>query len=244
MLRIAIIEDELSAVQLMASIVKEYCDGVTIVGTASNVANGLVLLASKEVDAVFVDIRLGSETIFELLTQIEYFKYKIVFTTAYADHALDAFQYEAIDYVLKPYSPKQIIKAIEKLKKSVSTFGNHDMEKLLGAMQHAKSNRISLNTLEGISFIDSSEILYCNADGAYCSVVSQNDGKIFVSKTLGEIEAQLNPAQFIRIHASHVINIDHIKKFLKEDGGIVLMSDGMKIPVSRRKKQEFMERVR
>lgn len=244
MLKIVIIEDEPAAVQLLTSIVDEYCDDLNIVGTASNVDDGLALLTNKDIDAVFVDIRLGSETIFELLAQIEYTRYKIVFTTAYSDHALDAFKYEAIDYILKPYSPKQIIKAVDKLRKSVSVFRQNDLDKLLGAIQQTKSSRISLNTSEGISFIDSSEILYCTADGAYCSVVSRHDGKIFVSKTLGEIESQLNPAQFIRIHASHVINIDHIKKFIKDDGGFVLMSDGKQIPVSRRKKQEFMERVR
>lgn len=244
MLRIAIIEDETAAVQLLTSIINEYCDGVTIVGTASNVDDGLTLLNKNEIDAVFVDIRLGSETIFELLAQIEHTRYKIVFTTAYADHALDAFQYEAVDYILKPYSPKQIIKAIDKLKKSVPTFGHADLEKLLVAMQQGKSSRIFINTGDGISFIDPSDIIHCTADGAYCSITSRHDGKIFVSKTLGEIESQLNPAQFIRIHASHVINMEHIKKFLKEDGGFVLMSDGTLIPVSRRKKQEFMERVR
>jgi two-component system LytT family response regulator len=244
MLRIAIIEDEPAAVQLLSSIINEYCDGVTIVDCASNVADGLVLLAKSDIDVVFVDIRLGSETIFELLAQIEYTRYKIVFTTAYSDHALDAFKYEAIDYILKPYSPKQIIKVIEKLKKSMPTFDQKDLGKLFDAMQQAKSSRISINTNEGISFIDTNDIIHCTADGAYCKIASRHDGKIFVSKTLGEIESQLNPAQFIRIHASHLINIDHIKKFLKDDGGFVLMSDGTLIPVSRRKKQEFMERVR
>ena len=244
MLRIAIIEDEPAAVQLLSSIINEYCDGVTIVDCASNVADGLVLLAKSDIDVVFVDIRLGSETIFELLAQIEYTRYKIVFTTAYSDHALDAFKYEAIDYILKPYSPKQIIKVIEKLKKSMPTFDQKDLGKLFDAMQQAKSSRISINTNEGISFIDPSDIIHCTADGAYCKIASRQDGKIFVSKTLGEIESQLNPAQFIRIHASHVINMEHIKKFLKDDGGFVLMSDGTQIPVSRRKKQEFMERVK
>jgi two-component system, LytTR family, response regulator len=242
MLRIAIIEDEPAAIQLLSSIISEFCDEVEVVGTAQNIEQSIQLIHNTSPDAVFMDIRLGSESSFDLFETISPKHLNIVFTTAYTEYAIDAFGVEAVDYVLKPYSPKAIIKAINKLKKVVSTYPIQDLEKLMNKVQ-LKSDRISVSTSEGLSFIDQKEIVYCSADGAYCTISSLNDGKIMVSKTLGEIEAQLNPSKFIRIHASHVINIDHIKKFLKDDGGIVLMSDGTQIPVSRRKKQEFLNRI-
>ncbi len=238
MLRIAIIEDENAAFQLLSSIINEFCSDVSICGHAVDVNSGLALLSDQNPDLVFVDVQLGSETIFELLDQVEYRKFKIIFTTAFTNHAIQAFKYEAVDYLLKPYSPKDVIKVIERVKIDI-------LSNPWRLMSHAKTNqRLTVNSHDGISFIEPKDILYCSADGSYCKIIIENERNLVVSKTLSEIEEQLNPDQFVRVHASFLINMDHVKRFIKEDGGYILMSNGIHIPVSRRKKQEFLERVK
>jgi len=239
MLKIAIIEDENAAYQLLSSIINEYCSDVTISGHAVDVPSGIALLTTVNPDLIFVDVQLGAETIFELLDQIEYRKYKIVFTTAYANHALQAFRYEAVDYLLKPYSPKDVIKVIERVKLDILSQPWRRTKQAI-----TNTQRLTVNTHEGISFIEPKDILYCIADGAYCKIVLEKDNNIIVSKTLSDIEEQLDPDQFVRVHASFLINMHHVKRFIKDDGGYILISNGMHIPVSRRKKQEFLEKVR
>lgn len=241
-LKLVIIEDEPAASQLLTSIINEFCFDVQICGYADNVYIAKELLSKVNPDLIFVDVRLGSETIFELLDNIEYQNYKIVFTTAFANFALQAFKYEALDYLLKPYSPKAVIKVIERVKNELKSDTWLQFKK---NPNKSIPTRISINTSEGINFIEPIEILYCTAEGSYCKIHTIDDSNsIMVSKSLSDIENQLDPDVFIRVHASFLVNLQYVKKYIKDDGGHILMSNGTSIPISRRKKQEFLDRVK
>jgi two-component system, LytTR family, response regulator len=239
MLKIAIIEDEDKAVRLLTTIIEEYCHDVQICGSAQDTASGMSLLMRTQPDLIFVDVHLGSETIFELLDNIEYSRYRIIFTTAHADYALQAFRYEAVDYLLKPYNPKDIIKVVERIRSELKPRAWQPQPPV-----ESTTTKIKLNTYEGINFVDPANIVYCSADSSYCKVHIKDESSIMVSKTLGDIESLLDPTQFIRVHASYLINIHHTKRFIKDDGGMLQMSNGAMIPVSRRKRQEFLDKVR
>ncbi|MBK7807146.1 MAG: response regulator transcription factor [Saprospiraceae bacterium] len=242
MIRTVILEDEIPSQQLLSTIVNEYCPYLQLVGMADSVEKGLMTIKETQPDLVFLDIHIGHQTGFDLLDRLEHKNFKVIITTAHDEYALKAFGYEVVDYLLKPYSPKQVIKAVDKVNKlHFLTKANKYLE---DNNVKASPKRIHLNTQEGILILNVSEIISCEADGAYCKINTSYGAKIFVSKPLIEIENYLNDDNFTRAHTSHLVNIDHIRKFLKEDGGLLVMSDGSKIPVSRRRKQEFLERIR
>jgi two-component system, LytTR family, response regulator len=242
MIDIIIVEDELLAFELLSSIISEYVADVTIRGCASDIEAGKELISATHPDLIFVDVQLGDKLVFELLEQIDYRRYNIVFTTAYESYAFKAFKFEAVDYLLKPYSPKEVIKVIENVRQKVNSSPDLDWSKVSKALSNRKE-KISLHTFEGITLCNQEDILYCEADGAYSKVFTKDQGRLMVSRSVGDLESQLNADQFVRVHTSHLVNIDHVRKFIKEDGGFIQMSDGCLLPVSRRKKQDFLNRI-
>jgi len=243
-LRAAIIENELDAQSLLSSIISEFCPNLSLVGTAASISNGLTMLEETKPDIVFLDIEIEEGTSFEMLSKIPNYNFNIIFTTAYDHYALEAFKYGAIDYLLKPYSPQDVLAAIERVHKS--HYDNaifNRIEYLLKQNTSSSGSRIAINTSDGISFISINDIIRIEADRSYCYLHLSDGEKLLVSKPLKELESQLQPANFFRVHSTHLINTDYIKKYSKEDGGTIIMTDGSIISIARRRKQEFLETI-
>jgi two-component system LytT family response regulator len=241
-MKVFIIEDEDAAYDLLSMIIHEYVDDIYIQGRAKNIEESLKDIEKLKPDLIFLDVQLGQSLIFELLDQIDHSKYHIVFTTAYEMYAYKAFKYNAVDYLLKPYSPKEVIRVIEKIKAPTPKAINEQWGFLRKLVDH-KNSKISMHSSDGITLCNVGDIKYCEADGAYCKVFLVSNEKLMISKSIGELESQLDNDQFVRVHTSHLVNLDHVRKFKKEDGGSIQMSDGCIIPVSRRKKQDFLDRI-
>ena len=243
-LKTIIIEDEILSSEYLHKIVEEYCPSLEVVGSASSIEDGLSVLQNTVCDIVFLDIELDGGNSFQILEQLKEPKFSIIFTTAYDHFAFKAFQVEAVDYLLKPYSPKDVIQAIEKVKRARSNQSWIEMQQVFIENKNPSTDRISLHTAEGVHIVDKNDIIHCEADGSYCLIHIQKEGSLLISRSLSHIESMLDGADFFRVHTGHLVNINHIKKYLKEDGGYILMDDGSKIPVSRRKKQEFLDLIR
>lgn len=238
-----IVEDEVQSQKLLKGILEDFCPDVEVLGIASSVDEGIELLRAVDCEVVFMDIQLDDRISFEILETLAEWNFDIIFTTAYDNYALKAFKVEAVDYLLKPYSPKEVRLAIEKsktrrLRPSLSKF-----REIFQAETKA-NHKISLSTSEGVHLIDISSIQFVNADGSYCLVHTAQGDRIIVSKSLTDIEQQLNNGDFMRVHASFLVSKLFIRRYLKEDGGIIEMQNGITIPVSRRKKNEFLEWIK
>lgn len=237
-----IIEDELDAQHLLSKIIDEYCPDINVSGCASNVQDGISLIESLDPDIVFLDIQLGERTGFQLLDSLSNKSFKLIITTAYQEFALKAFKYEAIDYVLKPYSPKSILLAISKVQKQ--TIDNEVYKRLESLLsEQKKSSKISLPTTEGYTMVCTEDIVHVAADRSYSHVHLASKKKLMISRSLKEIEALLPSSIFFRLHTSHLINLDHLDMYNKEDGGYAVMTDGSQVPVARRRKTEFLEKL-
>ncbi len=241
MLRTVVIEDEIDSQKLLTKIINEYCIDLEIVGLAENILDGKVIIESQFPDLVFLDIELKDGNSFQLLESLEKRQFKIIFTTAYQEYALKAFKYEAVDYILKPYSPKQVIAAVERVKKRQydETIYNR-LDYLVKQSTKNKHERISIPTLEGVSLFNINDILRLEADRTYCYIYLSDGTKVMVSKPLKEISNMLPETMFFRSHSGHLLNVNYVGKYLNEDGGYALMSDGAQVPVSRRRKKEFL----
>jgi two-component system, LytTR family, response regulator len=244
-IRAIIIEDEDNSALLLRQLLEEYCPDVLLVGRAISIEDGVKLLLKTHCDLVFMDMQLEDGISFDILDQIGKKEFSIIVTTAHDHYAVSAFKHEAVDYLLKPFSPSDIVKAIEKVRKLKKDTSGKQLKDLLveaNLIKHQK--KISLATEEGILLIDPSHIVHCKGEGAYSTIHLYDKSNIFVSKSLGEIEVQLNSENFIRVHTSHLVNLTHIYKFIKDDGGSIVMNDGSTLPVSRRNRQEFLEKIK
>lgn len=240
MLNAIIIEDEKAAHQLLVMIMNDYCPSVIYKGHASTLDDSIKLIEQISPDVIFLDIELKDCDAFDILKVIDYSKYKIIFTTAYEEYALKAFQYEAIDYILKPYSPKSVIAALDKVR--AREFDKRLLEKLTDILpDENRVRKVGIPTTKGIRVLDQNNITHLEACGSYCRVYIHEEDCILSNKCLKELESKLCEETFFRVHLSHLVNVNHIKNYLKEEGGTVLLSDERTVPVSRRRKAALIE---
>lgn len=244
MLRAVIVEDEKRSRETLFGLLKMYCKNVEIVGEAENVQEGLMLIRQQSPDVVFLDIQMPDGSGFKLLELIEDIKFDVIFTTAYDQFAIKAIRYSALDYLLKPIYPDDLIRAVKKAEKNKQILKSNENIKVLLEninLPPAESPKIILSTSEKINVVKVDDIVRCESDNYYTMFFFTNGKRLLVSKTLKEQEELLSGHNFIRPHKSHLVNVKYIKSYIKSDGGMILMENGSKVPVSRRKKEHIIE---
>jgi two-component system LytT family response regulator len=245
MQKVVIIEDEKRSREFLKEILLEHCEGIEITGLGSNVAEGIDVINTTRPQIVFLDIELQTGTGFDVLEQVTYRDFAVIFTTAYDHYALKAIKFSAADYLLKPISVEELKAAVAK----VSERRAHDLQQQTMSilMQNLKSLRsnteptITLSLAEGLEFVPIRDILRVEAGGSYTNFFLKEGRKILVSKNLKEYEQLLCDYDFMRVHNSHIINLSEVKKMLKTDGGYAVMSDGTQIIISPKKKDDFIK---
>lgn len=240
MLNIILVDDEQNAIITLQSFIEKYIDEVKIVGVAKNKKEAISLISNTSFDLLLLDINLGDGTGFEVLQSIENKKFGVIFTTAYDEYAIKAFKYSAIDYLLKPINPSEFIEAIERYKKELNNISNQQLNIATSHTKNIKNNKIVINSTNEISFIELDEIMHLKSDKNYTDIFIKNEQRITSTKTLKFYEDLLPSDKFLRIHQKHIVNLDYIRKYLKEDGGYVLLVNNVKLEVSRRKKENLM----
>jgi two-component system LytT family response regulator len=245
-----IIEDEQKSRDMLATLIKKNFPQLTIVGLAKNVAEGVEFINTLSPDLVFLDISMPDGTGFDVLEKTQGLKFDIIFTTATDKHALKAIKYSACDYLLKPIDVDELKPTVEKLieKHTSKTSTMPSMENLQFLIQNLKRaddnySKITLPTGNAYEIVNIKDIIRCEADGSYTNFILIGGKKLMVSASMKHYEDLLPPNDFIRIHHHHLININHVVRFLKVDGGYAIMSDNSQLEISRRKKDAFLERL-
>ncbi|MGV3631792.1 MAG: LytR/AlgR family response regulator transcription factor [Bacteroidota bacterium] len=240
-IKAVIVDDEVLAITSLSILIEEHFKNVEIVGRASNVDQGVELVEKLRPDILFLDIEMPSGSGFEVVERTAYIKYKLIFTTAYNEYAVKAFKVNAIDYLLKPIDEIELIKAMQKAIDQRAEINNRfDFSKLLSGIDQM---RISIPTKEGYDLIDCNELIRVESDSNYTWFHFNNKNKILVSKTLKEVEKQLEKFSFIRVHNSHLVNQKYIIRYIKSDGGYLILSDNAMIPVSKQKRQALLDLI-
>lgn len=244
MIRSVIVEDEQKAREALKSLLSRYCPEVMVCAEANGVESGRDAINEHNPDLVFLDIEMSDGSGFRLLEKFENNKFEVIFTTAFEQFAIKAIRYQALDYLLKPIVPEELIAAVDKVKilkakkNSIKTF--ESMLTSYGSMPPERK-KISLATSDKIHIVDIEQIVRCESDNYYTHFYFTNGKHLLISKTLKEVEGLLEESDFIRPHKSHLINIHFIQNFVRDDGGYITLTDGSKIPVSRRKKEKVLE---
>jgi two-component system LytT family response regulator len=244
MLKIVIVDDEINAVKTLESYISKYIDGASIVDVANNKAQAIELVKKTNFDLLLLDINLGDGTGFEVLETIAERNFKVIFCTAYDEHAIKAFKYAALDYLLKPINPEEFINAVNRCKTSVANSDQKKQIEIASELVKSKNNnKIVVNSSSEIHFLYFENILRLESDKNYTDIFTKDNKKITSSKTLKYYESLLPGDQFFRIHQKHLVNLNCIKKYLKEDGGYVQLNNDYKLEVSRRKKDELFSKL-
>lgn len=234
-----IVDNEQHNIETLSIIIKKVCPDVLIEGTADNITAASNLIAKTNPDIVFLDIQMGKETGFDLLKFISHRNFEVIFVTAYDKYGILAVKYAALDYLLKPVDSNELQLAVEKARQKIaSKKNNSQLDFLMDFIkQNDKPVKIALPQQNEIRYVAVKDIVRCEANNAYTYFYFVNGDKILISKPLKEYEELLTPHRFIRAHQSHLVNALFVKSLLKEDGGALLMNDGMKIPVSKARKE-------
>jgi len=218
-----------------------YAPNVQIIGEASGVVEGAKLLKNVQPDILFLDIQMQDGSGFDLLDILSEIPFKVIFITASDAHAIKAFRYAAIDYLLKPVDPDELIAALKKFEKNQPN--ESEKYKLLNESLKDKQNkneRLALHAQDKIHIVNIIDILRCESNVNYTEFFFRDAKRIVVSKTLKEFEDILSDQGFYRVHQSHLVNTKMIKEFVKTEGGHLIMMDGKMIPVSSRKRPEVV----
>ncbi len=242
-----LVDDEINSRETLALLLGQYCSEVEVVGTASNLNEAEALLEALKPSLVFLDIQIGTQTIFELLNRLPSIDFEIIFISAYENYAIKAIRFMAIDYLLKPINIQQLTEAVQRAyARGQQRNSQVQLEALMGNLQQrdGSQHRIALATADSYELVQVDEVLYCLAEGSYTRFILKNGEELFVSRHLKYYEQLLNEYNFYRSHQSCLLNLQHIKRVLRSDGGMVEMTDGKQLPISRNRKTNLINALR
>lgn len=246
MIKAIIVDDEEKSRVTLKNLVTLYCPDVLVLELCDSVNSALLAIDKEMPDLVFLDIEMPFHNGFTLLEKINKPTFEVIFTTAYDHYAIKAIKFSAMDYLLKPVDCDELKTAVNKieLKNADSKKTLPDFELLLSNLKIKGNNaKIAVPTFEGLQMVSINEIIKCTADESYTHITLTNNTKITVSRILKEYEELLSDFNFLRVHNSCLINLAHVSKYIKGDGGYVVMTDGSSVEVSRRKKNELISKL-
>ncbi len=238
-----LVDDEPRSRESLRVILQRFFPEVNIVGEAAGVNEAHQAIGNLKPNTVFLDINMPDGTGFDLLKRFEVIDFKVIFVTAFEEHALEAIKFSAFDYILKPINTNELRQAIDKLASSFQDVDDMSVKikAFFANMQEANQNKrkIVLKTAESIHLVPVQTIVRCEADGNYTKVYIEKQPKLLISKPLKFFEDMLHEFGFVRVHQSHLVNINHVVRVDKVDGGVLVFADSSKVPISVRKREQL-----
>jgi two-component system LytT family response regulator len=241
-----IVDDELQSRIILVKMLQQYLPEISIAGQAASVDEACIGIEKHRPDIVFLDIQMNRETGFDLLRRFHVINFAVIFITSFNNYAVKAFRINAIDYLLKPIVPSQLVEAVNKVKEGTAA------KRLASKMQVEElypditfppkiQDKIAVPTGEGLIVIPVNEIIYCHADSNYTEFHLIDNKCILSSYTLKQFDQILPTQSFFRAHRSYLINMAHVKMYRRGEGGDIVMSNGQEIELSRTRKEEFLD---
>ncbi len=247
MYKAVLVEDELKGMNNLKAQLAKYCEEIEVIGEATSIQEAQDLFDDPDFqpDVAFLDINLSDGLVFSLLNELRPVDFDIIFVTAFNEHAIKACEYSSIGFIMKPIDPEALQAAVRR----INPKKNNKIESKLDVFNHVYNNpnafeKMSISALDGIYFVNLKDIVRFEAEDNYTHIYLKSGEKITASKTIKAYEEMLQGLNFYRVHKRHVINLNYMRKFVKGDGGYLVMDDGKKIDVSRRRRPSFMEQMR
>lgn len=243
-----LVDDEPDGIRTLQKVLEAHCPDVHVVASCSNANTAKQQIDLLKPDVVFLDIQMPGKTGLEMLTEIAAKDFEVIFVTAYNEYMLQALQYSAADYLLKPVDEDRLVEAVRRVEQRLDTAKKEDRTNALmynlTQVGHPSAMRLCLPTLKGFIVLKLEEILYCEAERSYTVFHLENGKTVTVSKPLLEYDQLLKDTSFLRVHKSFLVNMMHVREYQRGEGGLVIMSNGAEIEISRRKKDIFLMKVK
>jgi two-component system, LytTR family, response regulator len=241
-----IVDDEINNLESLEALVRRHCSGIEVVGLAQSVDEGLLKINEHIPDLVFLDIKMPEKDGFQLLESLNNINFEVIIVTAFNHYAIKAIKFCAIDYLLKPVNSSELIQAVDMAIERIRQ--KRDNDRLRQLIQNMNSQtgkmKMGLASQSRVDFVETNQIIRCEAENNYTHVFLESGIKKTISKTLKEFEELLIDFGFIRVHQSHLINLSHIKSYLKNDGGYIEMDNSNIVPISRNRKEEIIKKIK
>ncbi len=244
MIKAVIIDDEPAMQEVSSLLLSEYFPDIEQVGIANSIKSGVDLILEQNPDLVLLDIELTDGNSFQILQKLKPYNFKVVFITGHNSYAIKAIKFSALDYILKPVNEIEFQQAIQRAVEQINTNTDSTMqtEVLMDSYKkETQSKKLVLKTTESLHIIDISDIQFCRSDNSYTTFYLIDGEKIVVSKSIKEYSELLNEYAFFRPHQSYLVNLNHVKKIDKSDGGFIIMKNKKEIPVSIRQKKHLIK---
>jgi two-component system LytT family response regulator len=244
-----IVDDEQHCIDALQTMLQKKCPEVTVLGGVNSVKEARDLIEALQPDVVFLDVEMPHQNGFELLKLFDKITFDVIFTTAYEQYALKAIKFNALDYLLKPFSVKELQDAISKcVSRRNGQSGEQQTSPIEVFLQNMKTlhqthKKIALPTINGLVFMPVQNIVRCESTGNYTRIFFTDKKNLMVSRPLKEFEELLTDVDFFRVHNSHLINLQQMQSYIQGEGGFALMSDGTQVEVSRRRKADFLKKA-
>ncbi|MBB1286160.1 response regulator transcription factor [Flavisolibacter sp. BT320] len=244
MIQALIIDDEKHSCEALQLLLQDNCPQVEVVGIAYAGEEALVQIQRLKPQLIFLDIEMPHMTGFQLLERLPVIDFEVIFTTSYDQYAIRAFKFSALDYLLKPVDREELESAVQKVVQKVSAKIPEQLNILLQKLQQpAAVQRIALPTMQGLELVPIQEIIHCSSQSNYTAFQLKENRCLLVSRTLKEVEEMLSDHAFLRVHHSHLVNLNEVIRYVKGEGGYLVMTDGSTIDVSRGRKEVLLHRL-
>lgn len=243
MIKTIIIDDEHHGRRSLERALTQYCPEVQLIAICESPEAGLKAIQELKPDLVFLDIQMPLMSGFDVLQQLRVINFKVIFVTSYDHYAIKAIKFSALDYLLKPLDVDDLVHAVRRAREQIFKGNNpYDYQSVLNNInfKSGKIKKLAIPTAEGIDFFKIADIIYCGADGSYTVLHCINKQKQLISKNLKDFENLLSNSGFYRVHKSSLINLKHVKKYIRGEGGYVILTDDHHISISRRRKEAFL----
>lgn len=245
MIKAVIIDDEKHSIDTLTWKLGHYCSDITVQDTFTDALEGVDYLRSQPVDLLFLDIEMPKLSGFDVLEELgPDIDFDVIFVTAYDSFGIKAIKFSALDYLLKPVQNKELVEAVNKHRNrngQVSAIQMNHLLQNLQAERNGRPNKVGLISKESIEYVDPDQIILCEANSNYTQVYLTSGSKRLISKTLKDFEDMLMPLGFFRVHNSYVINLAHVKEYIRSDGGYLVLKNQFKVPISKNKKEQLLE---
>jgi two-component system, LytTR family, response regulator len=243
-----LVDDEPDGLKTLQKMLERHCPQVQVVAICSNAAAAKQEIELQQPDVVFLDVQMPGKSGIEMLGELNDKNFEVIFVTAHNEYMLQALQYSAADYLLKPVDEERLVEAVQRAEKKMEEEKKHELTETLlynlGKAGMPGEMKLCLPTMKGFIILNLDEVIYCEAERSYTVFHIKDKKPITVSKPLLEYENILVNTSFFRIHKSFLINLNHVKEYQRGEGGTVIMSNNAEIEVSRRKKEDFILKVR